>query len=359
MQTAQQAIRQMPILVVIPDDRAATIVDKLHADGYTHVYSASNGDTALQILATCLAKRTPIELAIVHINMQGWNGPGSCLEIRSIFDVAVILLGNRADHELSLKSGFGKADDYSVYPLNLGLLELKIEKLLIRRHLHKELNRSTIRNETLFLNVLGVMVEVLEAKDPLTRSHSEKVSSLSFLIAKELNIPENETAWIGVGGMLHDLGKMGIRESILKKPGPLDPSERQIVERHPTIASTILEPIEQLRNAVSYIKHHHEHYDGSGYPGGLSGNQIPLGARIIHVAEAFDSMISQRSYNTPFSFSDAIAELHRCSGSQFDPQSVAATISTLEQYTSYEKLPSKTLGALLEGLNGQIPRTGV
>jgi HD-GYP domain-containing protein (c-di-GMP phosphodiesterase class II) len=229
--------------------------------------------------------------------------------------------------------------------------------LLTRRFLRKEIRRSTSRNETLFLNILAVMAKVLEAKDPYTRFHSEKVCKWSSMVAREMGFQDDEVRRIGIAGILHDIGKMGIREAILKKPGPLDKEERETVERHPIIASTILEPIEQLQSAVSYIRYHHEHFDGSGYPERLVGEQIPLGARIIHAAEAFDTMVSKRSYNAARTPEEALSELRRCSGQQFDPQVVEAMAVVLKRSGELEQTnetPSKSLPELLEDLTGQI-----
>jgi HD-GYP domain-containing protein (c-di-GMP phosphodiesterase class II) len=202
------------------------------------------------------------------------------------------------------------------------------------------------------------MAKVLEAKDPYTRFHSEKVSQLSSAVAREMGFNDEETRRIGIAGILHDLGKIGINESILMKPGPLDPKEREIVQRHPVIASTILEPIEQLQGALGYIKHHHEHFDGSGYPEKLSGEEIPLGARIIHATEAYDAMISRRSYSVPRSSDEAMKELRSCVGSQFDPHVVEALSRTLGRsiraLTEEHGRAGRSLAELLKDLTGRV-----
>jgi HD-GYP domain-containing protein (c-di-GMP phosphodiesterase class II) len=172
-----------------------------------------------------------------------------------------------------------------------------------------------------------------------------------------MGFQDDEVRRIGIAGILHDIGKMGIREAILQKPGPLDKAERDTVERHAIIASTILEPIEQLQSAVGYIKHHHERFDGTGYPDHLAGEQIPLGARIIHVAEAFDAMVARRSYNVPKSPEEALAELRRCAGSQFDPQVIAAAAVVLKRNGFLaERQPEaeRSLPDILEDLTGKV-----
>ncbi|HYF49603.1 MAG TPA: HD domain-containing phosphohydrolase [Planctomycetota bacterium] len=358
MLTAHQAIKVMRVLIVDPQEEArVNVCSRLNFEGFEHVQLASTGEDALRLLATGLGKREPVDLVFLSLNLPDRPGLECFHEIRNVFDVALVLVAGREERALALE-GMGRgADDYVVRPLNFDLMLLKAEKLLTRRFLRKELRRSTARNETLFLNVLAVMAKVMEAKDPYTRYHSEKVSTLSSMVAREMGFQDDEVRRIGVAGILHDLGKMGIRESILKKPGPLDKAERETVERHPILASTILEPIEQLQSAVSYIRYHHEHYDGTGYPERLAGEQIPLGARVIHAAEAFDAMVSKRSYNAAKTPEEALAELRRCSGKQFDPQVVEALAVVLKrsgQLAPGTEPPPKSLPELLEDITGSV-----
>ena len=359
MLTAQQAIRSMRLLVVDADLSSRSLVfEKLTGEGYERVQVSGSGEDAVRILSTGLAKREPVDLVFLAAGLPDRPGLDAFDEIRSIFDVALLLVVAREDRPLAIE-GLGRgADDYVVRPIEKDLLLLKAEKLLTRRFLRRELRRSTTRNETLFLNVLAVMAKVLEAKDPYTRFHSEKVSALSSAVAREMGFADDEVRRIGVAGILHDLGKMGIRESILKKPGPLDAEEREVVQRHPIIASTILEPIEQLQGALLYIKYHHEHFDGGGYPEGLRGEEIPLGARIIHATEACDAMLSRRSYNVPRTTEEALAELRRCSGAQFDPQVVEA-LTVVVRRTGQpggreQEGAGRSLPELLEDLTGRV-----
>jgi len=358
MITAQQAIRVMRVLVVDPsEDSRSSLMSRLSLENFERVTTANNGEEALQHLSRGLASREPLDLIVLSLGMPDRPGLETFTEIHNVFDVATVLLTNREERQLALEGMGHGADDYLLRPVNSELALLKIEKLLTRRFLQKELRRSTSRNETLFLNVLAVMAKVLEAKDPNTRYHSQKVSELSSQVAREMGFQDDEVRRIGVAGILHDLGKMGIREAILKKQGTLDPHEREVIERHPIIASTILEPIEQLQSAVSYIRHHHEHFDGTGYPDKLSGEQIPLGARIIHAAEAFDSMVSQRGYNIAKSQDDALSELRRCSGTQFDPQVVEALCTVVRRSgrrDSTAEATPKSLPELLEDLTGTV-----
>lgn len=348
----------MRVLVADPCDTSlASVTSKLKSEHFERVFTVRTGEDALRLLSAGLANREPIDLLLLSLDLPDRPGLETFEEVHNVFDVGLVLLANREERHLVLEGMGQGADDYVLRPLNADLFLLKAEKLLTHRFLKKEIRRSTARNETLFLNVLAVMAKVLEAKDPYTRFHSHKVSELSSSVAREMGFQDDEVRRIGVAGILHDIGKMGIRESILKKPGPLDKAEREIVQRHSIIASTILEPIEQLQSAVGYIKHHHEHFDGSGYPDKLAGEQIPLGARIIHAAEAFDAMVATRSYNIPKTPEESLSELRRCSGTQFDPQVVEATAAVLRrtgQLTARMEIPPKSLPELLEDLTGQV-----
>jgi putative nucleotidyltransferase with HDIG domain len=315
----------MRVLLVDPHLESSTALSsRFTAERFEKVSLARTGEEAMRVLSDGLANRQPVDLLFLSLDLPDRPGLETYNEVRNVFDLALVLVANREDRHLAIECVGHGADDYIVRPVNGDLALLKAEKLLTKRFMRKELRRSTARNETLFLNILAVMAKVLEAKDPYTRFHSQKVSTLASAIAREMGFQDDEIRRIGIAGILHDIGKLGIREAILLKPGPLDQTEREMVERHAIVASTILEPIEQLQSAVSYIKHHHERFDGAGYPDGLGGDEIPLGARIIHVAEAFDAMVSKRSYNIPKTPDEALAELRRCSGSQFDPQVVSA-----------------------------------
>ncbi|MFH0939964.1 MAG: HD domain-containing phosphohydrolase [Planctomycetota bacterium] len=340
---ARQAGKVMRVLIADPHkDFRDAFVARLTAEGYERILSTATDEELFHILNAGLARQEPIDLVLLSLDWPNRSGLQSIHEIRNNFDVALILLSDCNDRSLALEGMDQGADDYILRPVNLNLLLLKIEKLLTRHFLRKELHRSTTRNETLFLNVLAVMSKILEAKDPDTRHHSEQVAKWSSLVAREMGFQDDEVRRIGIAGILHDIGKMGIREAILRKPGPLDQNEREIVERHPVIASTILEPIEQLQSAVGYIKYHHEHFNGGGYPEHLVGEQIPLGARIIHATEAFDAMISRRSYNLIRTPEEAMIELRRCSGRQFDPQVVEAMAAALCHANEVEQFHTAT-----------------
>ena len=167
------------------------------------------------------------------------------------------------------------------------------------------------------------LAQAVDARDAYTGSHSERVGDLAARIAIRLGVDAEQIELTRLAGSLHDLGKLAIPEEILRKPGSLTESERLVLERHPQIGFRMLESL-GVDPVADWVLHHHERWDGTGYPEGLHGEHIPLGARIIFVADAFDAMTSDRVYRSRLSSDDALAELERCAGTQFDPEIVSA-----------------------------------
>ena len=177
----------------------------------------------------------------------------------------------------------------------------------------------------------GLMAAV-ETKDVYTRGHSERVSAASVLVARAIGMHEDRVESLRYAGLLHDIGKLGVPTRVLQKSGGLTDEEFASVQRHPLQGLEIVREIDFLDEATAGIMHHHERLDGLGYPMGLSGHQIPEFARVIAVADAFDSMTTTRSYREARSRDDALAELRRCAGSQFDPVMVDALVRGLESH---------------------------
>jgi len=167
------------------------------------------------------------------------------------------------------------------------------------------------------------LARAVDARNAYTGSHSQRVSELAARTARRLGLPEDQVELTRLAASLHDLGKLAIPEELLRKPGPLTDPERMILERHPQIGFRMLESL-GVDTVAEWVLHHHERWDGRGYPDGLPGDEIPLGARIIFVADAYDAMTSECVYRRRVSPEAAIAELDRCAGSQFDPGIVTA-----------------------------------
>lgn len=183
-----------------------------------------------------------------------------------------------------------------------------------------------------YLRTVKAFAQAIEARDHFTHSHSENVTRYAMLIAEELKLPPKEVEAINEACQLHDLGKIAIPDHILGKEGKLTSEERKEIELHTLKAVQILEPLTFLENTISLIKYHHERYDGKGYPDGLKGEQIPLGARIICLADSYDAMISARSYRKiPLTRQEAIEEIKRNNGSQFDPKIVDVFLKIIDK----------------------------
>lgn len=175
-----------------------------------------------------------------------------------------------------------------------------------------------------FYQTLEALARALEARDPYTEGHTQRTARYAVAIAREMGLDEPARTAIEQAGLLHDLGKIATPDAILRKEGPLTPAERAEMLRHPAAGSRILSGVEFLSRAAVLVRHHHESYDGSGYPDGLAGSAIPLGARILAAADTLDAMTTDRPYRKGLSFAEAGLELERGAGSQFDPAVIAA-----------------------------------
>jgi HD-GYP domain-containing protein (c-di-GMP phosphodiesterase class II) len=193
--------------------------------------------------------------------------------------------------------------------------------------------------------VLAALSQAIEARDPYTRGHSARVSALAVVIARRLGWKGPRLGALRLGGLLHDVGKLNLDETVLTKPGPLDDDEYREIKRHPLAGARLIRGIEALRPALPHILFHHERWDGSGYPSGRAHEQIPIGARIVAVADAFDAMTSPRPYRPPLSLSRALAEVAGGAGTQFDPGVVRAFLAAWSDGELDRFLPDHRLSA--------------
>ena len=195
----------------------------------------------------------------------------------------------------------------------------------------EDINESYKDLEDLFLHLVRVMVSTLDAKSPWTKGHSERVSIYAEQIGIEMSLDEDYIKELKLAGLLHDIGKIGTYDYLLDKPGRLTKEEFEIVMKHPAQGARILKGIKQLQNIIPYIHYHHEKLDGKGYPEKLIGDAIPLGAKILHVADSFDSMTSDRPYRPAPGLEHALSELNEFKGTQFEPAVVDAFLRVLEK----------------------------
>jgi PAS domain S-box-containing protein/putative nucleotidyltransferase with HDIG domain len=185
--------------------------------------------------------------------------------------------------------------------------------------------------EHLFINTLKSLATIMDAKSPWTRGHAERVTDYAVAIGKKLGLDDNTLQTLKLGGLLHDIGKIGTYDVVLDKPDKLTREEFEIVKSHPERGAMILEPIKQLKDIVPIVRHHHERIDGTGYPDGLKGEEIPLLARILSVADAYDSITADRPYRKSPRLDYALSELRNNAGTQFDPKIVDALLEVISQ----------------------------
>jgi putative nucleotidyltransferase with HDIG domain len=230
------------------------------------------------------------------------------------------------------------AYDFITKPITLDLVALSVKNALEKKRLQEEVEAYHRNLETLVeertsklqhayrilkrshLDSVKVLAEAIDAKDPYTRGHSDRVRKMSIKIAIHLGFAEDRLESLEYGALLHDIGKIGIKDEVLQKQGMLTREEYQYIREHPMIGVKIVEGVDFFKDKVPMIRHHHEHFNGKGYPDGLIGDAIPLEARIIAVPDAFDAMTSMRPHREAMSLKEVLSEMERCKGEQFDPR---------------------------------------
>ena len=328
------ACHEQPEVLIVDDD--PRVLDVLHevflAGGYT-CQLASNGREGLD---TFDAGRPP--LTVTDINMPVMDGLTFLKHAREVEpDAAILVLTGAGDVRTAVESLKHGAYDFILKPVNMDELliasrrALEHRQLLIeRREYQATLERkvaeatrelaATLRElEGTYRTTLEALGSAIDTRDLGTHAHSRRVRGYSLVIARAHGVPERDLRDVEHGVLLHDIGKIGIPDAILLKPGPLTPAEWQIMRTHPDIGRQLLERIPFLKGAVPIVYHHHERWDGTGYPMGLRGEAIPLGARIFAVADALDAMTFDRPYSRAISMGAARAEVQRCAGAHFDP----------------------------------------
>ncbi|MCQ9208857.1 MAG: response regulator, partial [Omnitrophica bacterium] len=312
-----------PILVT-DDERG--VRDSFHM-ALKDSYNVLTADCARECLT--IIKRSHPQLVVLDVRLPDMDGLTVLKEIKQInSSLPVIVITGAGTHKTAIEALKLGAVDFIAKPLNFYYVRAAIEHGLAYKLKRPEdlpsIEDVITRN---YLSTLKTLNKILEAKDPCTREHSKRVSDYAVNIAQELGLSQDEQEVMRQTALLHDIGKVGIAEVILNKPAKLNAQEWAEIKRHSQIGEEFLEPLKMLHIEQSMIRHHHERYDGKGYPDHLKGEDIPLYARILAVADAYEAMTSERAYRRALTPIEALTELERCSGTQFDSKVVEVFVT--------------------------------
>jgi len=254
--------------------------------------------------------------------------------------IGFIMLTGVGTMENAIEALRRHADDYLLKPFNIEEVRLSVARALRHQRLLREnrvyqrelevmVEEQAARLERLLMEGLQIVASAVEARDGYTGEHVGRVTRYAVATGSRLGLEREALRSLWMGAILHDVGKIAIPDNILKKPGPLTPDEVDVMRQHPLISAAIVERSSFLKPALPGILHHHERWDGAGYPYGLRGDEIPLDGRIISVADSFDAITTQRPYREKRSAEIAVGELRRCAGTQFDEEIVRAFIGAM------------------------------
>jgi putative nucleotidyltransferase with HDIG domain len=317
---ALEMLDRQPCQVVVSDQRMPEMsgVDLLSAVRERHS----------EIVRMMLTGYTEMNIAVEAINRgeiyrlitKPWNDDELKATLRQAFDHYDLKAEIKRLNQVTREQNFKLQD------MNKNLEEKVRDRT-------KQLDEKNQELRTAYIQTIRALAEAIDAKDAYTRGHSERVAVYSSRIGHEMGLDKELIERIYFAGLLHDVGKIGIPDAIITKPDRLTPEEYEEIKRHPEIGARILEPVEFLHHIVPCVRHHHEWFDGcqAGYPDRLAGHQIPLPSRVIVVADTVEAMTSDRPYRKALSLDVVVEELHKYSGSQFDPVPVNAFLKLLEE----------------------------
>lgn len=290
------------------------------------VYTALDGSEAIEIF-----RQSPIDLAVLDVMMPGIDGFELCSKLKDISGkrfFPIILLTALTDKRSRIRGLESGADDFISKPFDTAELVIKIRSLLKLKTLQEELDHSE--------SIILTLAVAMEARDPYTKGHSTRVSKLAVDFVSFLGLPEEDKQEMRKAGILHDIGKICLNESLLRKPGPLSTEEVDMIKRHTILGEEICKPLVSMQKILPAIRHHHERWDGKGFPDGLVGEDIPLMARILSIIDTFDAMVSVRPYR--------------------DRRSVRVALETMREERFEGQWDSELLGYFLNMMNPLVKK---
>lgn len=286
-------------------------------------------------------KNEHFDLMILDFIMTPIHGDQVVEEIRKFDkDLYILLLTGHKDlappletiRKLDIQGYCEKSNKFDQLLL---LIESGIKSISQMKEIKKvttQLSETNERLEKSYLEIVETLRYTVEAKDTYTRGHSDRVSAISVLIGKKVGLSEDDLKILQIGGLFHDIGKIGVPDTILRKEGKLTDEEFSEIKKHPSIGANILSTSTIFKDILPIVKYHHEKYDGSGYPENLKGEEIPYLARIASIADSFDAMTSKRTYRNALPLETVISEFRRCRGTQFDPELTDVFLDILENH---------------------------
>ncbi len=326
--------------VAVVDDDAMNrkMAERILTKNDLDVTTLSSGEELLEFVKT----NRP-DLILLDVNMPGMDGFETLTKLRAeeteIADIPVVFLTAENDINTEKKALAQGAKDFIRKPFIPEILTMRVrqiaELLRLQKHLSEEVARKTKENEQLFLNVVSSLAGAIDAKDTYTNGHSSRVAEYSREIARRYGCTMKEQRDIYIIGLLHDVGKIGVPDSVINKPGALTDEEFEYIKRHPVIGSQILKNIKEMPKLSIGARWHHERYDGTGYPDGLAGEEIPEEARIVAVADAYDAMSSNRSYRRSMPQEKIRREIEKGIGKQFDPRFAEIMLKMIDEDKDY------------------------
>lgn len=334
-------LNNYPILVVDDEEGPREALRMILKEDHPVLF-AKDAQECLDLL-----RKEKVGCVLLDIRLPGMDGIELLQKIKETRpEIPIIIVSAVATHKVVIDALKLGAIDFVAKPLDVIQVRDTVRKAILQAECDKAVGSPSSKKvvptveevlESTYLNVIKTLCKILVKKDPYTRQHSQEVTRFALMMGRALGLSKEELLVLEQAALLHDIGKVGIPDHVLQKPGPLSAGEWELMKQHSDIGQEILEHIQVLHLEQNMVRHHHERYDGKGYPAGLRGEEIPLYARILTIADSFHAMVSDRPYRKALSFDVAVEELKKNRGTQFDPTLVEIFLKALEEEGLYKR----------------------